>query len=264
MTFTTSGDDTEIDRTLAETMADPLLHMVRNAVDHGIEAVEVRAKAGKPKSGMVRLEAFHAGDDVVIQMCDDGGGMDPQRLRRKAIEKGLIPADRQLSDQECFDLIFLPGFSTAAQVTDVSGRGVGMDVVRRQVTNANGRIQIQSMPGQGSTFTISLPLAEQALTELVPAVGQCAAGAVRIRLGIQMLARLDGTAAPRASGELIRGADPAAHKLIAASLLDRFHGIIGAVGRGATAHPQSARTGPRPTARPSPKSAAPRSSAQGS
>ncbi len=156
--YSTAGEDTEIDRTLAEAMADPLMHMVRNAVDHGVESGETRSKAGKPATGNVRLEAYHAGDDVVIQLTDDGAGMDPQRLCRKAVEKGLIPADRQMTDQECFDLVFLPGFSTAAQVTDVSGRGVGMDVVRRQVRNANGQVHIQSKLGAGTVFTIRLPL----------------------------------------------------------------------------------------------------------
>lgn len=156
--YQTTGEDTEIDRTLAEAMADPLLHMVRNAVDHGIEATATRTGAGKAAAGTVKLEAFHAGDNVVIQLTDDGAGMDPQRLRKKAIEKGLVPADKAMTDAECFDLVFLPGFSMAAKVTDVSGRGVGMDVVRRQVRNANGAVQIQSVMGKGTVFTIRLPL----------------------------------------------------------------------------------------------------------
>ena len=156
--FVTAGEDTEIDRTLAEAMADPLLHMVRNAVDHGIEPGPTRSQQGKTGGGTVRLAARQTGDDVIIELSDDGGGMDPQRLRAKAIEKGLIPASRVLSELECFDLVFLPGFSTAAKVTDVSGRGVGMDVVRRQVRNANGSVHIQSQVGKGSTFTIRLPL----------------------------------------------------------------------------------------------------------
>jgi two-component system chemotaxis sensor kinase CheA len=170
--FQTAGEETEIDRTLAEAMADPLLHMVRNAVDHGIEPAERRRAAGKGEAGKVRLEAYHAGDDVVIQLTDDGGGMDPQRLRKKAVEKGLIPADRAMTDQECFDLIFLPGFSTAAQVTDVSGRGVGMDVVRRQVRNANGSVRIDSVLGKGSTFTIRLPLTTAIMDTMLLRVGE--------------------------------------------------------------------------------------------
>ena len=169
--YQTAGEDTEIDRTLAEAMADPLLHMVRNAADHGIEATATRTAAGKAAAGRVKLEAFHAGDNVVIQLTDDGAGMDPQRLRRKAIEKGLIPADQAMTDAECFDLVFLPGFSTAAQVTDVSGRGVGMDVVRRQVRNANGAVHIHSTLGTGSVFTIRLPLTTAIMDTMLLRVG---------------------------------------------------------------------------------------------
>jgi two-component system chemotaxis sensor kinase CheA len=169
--FTTRGEDTEIDRALAEALADPLLHMVRNAVDHGIEPAEARIATGKPARGTVTLGAAQAGDDIVITLADDGGGMDPQRLRAKAIAKGLIPADRALSDAECFALIFLPGFSTAAQVTEVSGRGVGMDVVRRQVEAANGQVAIASAVGAGTTFTIRLPLTTAILDALLIAVG---------------------------------------------------------------------------------------------
>ncbi|HEX3132362.1 MAG TPA: Hpt domain-containing protein, partial [Planctomycetota bacterium] len=125
--FSLGGEDTEIDRTLAETMGDPLMHMVRNGIDHGIEMPDVRVKNGKPAVGKLRLEAFQAGDDVVIRLIDDGAGMDPQRLRAKAIEKGLIDSHQPMDEQACFQIIFLPGFSTAAKVTDVSGRGVGMD-----------------------------------------------------------------------------------------------------------------------------------------
>ncbi len=153
-----TGEDTEIDRSLAETLSDPLLHMVRNGADHGIEAAEVRIARGKPARGTLRLEASSAGDSVIIRLGDDGGGMDPERLRAKAVEKGLISADRQLSREEAFQLIFLPGFSTAAQVTGISGRGVGMDVVNRAVHQAGGSIEITSEIGVGSIFTITLPL----------------------------------------------------------------------------------------------------------
>jgi two-component system chemotaxis sensor kinase CheA len=170
--YQTAGEDTEIDRTLAEAMADPLMHMVRNAVDHGIEPGEARTGQGKSATGTVKLEAFHAGDNVVIQLTDDGAGMDPQRLRKKAVEKGLIPADRVMTDAECFDLVFLPGFSTAAKVTDVSGRGVGMDVVRRQVRQANGAVQIQSAVGKGSVFTIRLPLTTAIMDTMLLRVGE--------------------------------------------------------------------------------------------
>jgi two-component system chemotaxis sensor kinase CheA len=170
--FGVSGEETEIDRTLAETMGDPLMHMVRNGVDHGIETQDERARAGKPAIGKLHLEAFHAGDDVVIRLSDDGKGMDAQKLRAKAIEKGLIDPHRPMDEQECFQLIFLPGFSTAAKVTDVSGRGVGMDVVRRQVEAANGSIQITSQPGQGSVFIIRLPMTTAILDAMQLRVGR--------------------------------------------------------------------------------------------
>lgn len=169
--FTLGGEDTEIDRTLAETMGDPLMHMVRNGIDHGIEMPDVRVKNGKPAIGKLRLEAFQAGDDVVIRLIDDGAGMDPQRLRAKAIEKSLIDPNQPMDEQACYQIIFLPGFSTAAKVTDVSGRGVGMDVVRRQVEEANGTVHIASVLGQGTTFTIRLPMTTAILDAMQLKVG---------------------------------------------------------------------------------------------
>lgn len=169
--FSLAGEDTEIDRTLAETMGDPLMHMVRNGIDHGIEMPEARLAAGKPAIGKLRLEAFQAGDDVVIRLIDDGAGMDPQRLRAKAIEKGLIDPAQPMDEQACFQIVFLPGFSTAAKVTDVSGRGVGMDVVRRQVEEADGTVHIASVVGQGTTFTIRLPMTTAILDAMQIKVG---------------------------------------------------------------------------------------------
>jgi len=156
--FRLVGEDTEIDRSLAETISDPLLHMVRNAVDHGIESGDARTTAGKPVTGTVRLTARQTADYVEIILADDGRGLDPVRLRAKAVEKGLIAAAQPLSDAEAFELIFLPGFTTAVAVTEVSGRGVGMDVVRRNLAQVSGRIDIRSVLGQGTTFTIRLPL----------------------------------------------------------------------------------------------------------
>ncbi len=156
--FVVLGEDTEVDRTLAEAISDPLLHMVRNGVDHGVEVPDLRERRGKPRQGTLKLAACHTGDNVVITLTDDGNGMDPAKLTAKAVEKGLIPADAVLTNTEAFDLIFLPGFSTAAAVTNVSGRGVGMDVVRRAVEAAKGTVSIDSVPGKGSTFTIRLPL----------------------------------------------------------------------------------------------------------
>lgn len=165
--FQIQGDDVEVDRTLAEAIADPLLHMVRNAVDHGIEDAAARTAAGKPAAGQVRLVAAHSGDHVLVRLLDDGKGLDPARLTAKAKEKGLIPADATLSDTEAWNLIFLPGFSTAAAVTAVSGRGVGMDVVKRNVERVKGKVEISSEIGRGSTFTIRLPLTTAILDAMV-------------------------------------------------------------------------------------------------
>ena len=154
----TEGERTEVDRTVIEHLADPLTHMLRNAIDHGLESPEARLAAGKPAEGVVRLAAMHRGGRIVIEVADDGAGINRARVRSSAVAKGLVPADAALSDEEVDNLIFLPGFSTAETVSDISGRGVGMDVVRRQVLGLGGRISIASRPGQGSCFTLSLPL----------------------------------------------------------------------------------------------------------
>lgn len=156
--FSTEGEDTEIDRHMVDIINDPLVHMVRNAVDHGIETPDGRTAQGKSKTGAVRLRAFHAGGNVVVELQDDGRGLDREKIIRKALAKGLLDSDKGLSDREVFNLIFAPGFSTADQVTDVSGRGVGMDVVRRNVEALRGRIDIVSEAGKGSMFSIQLPL----------------------------------------------------------------------------------------------------------
>lgn len=152
------GEDTEIDRILAEKIADPLLHMVRNAADHGIESGEDRSTAGKDEQGTITLSASQTSEHVVIELSDDGKGLDPEMLKKKAIEKGLIDSNAKLSKQECFGLIFKAGFSTAQKLTGISGRGVGMDVVRRNIHDMNGIIEIDSEVGKGSTFTLRLPL----------------------------------------------------------------------------------------------------------
>ncbi|MHC1713174.1 MAG: chemotaxis protein CheA [Solidesulfovibrio sp.] len=154
----TEGGETELDKTVIEQLNDPLVHLLRNSIDHGIEPPEARSAAGKPETGVIVLAAAHAGGEVVLSITDDGRGLDPERLRAKAVEKGLIPADARLSDSEIFNLIFLPGFSTAEKVTNVSGRGVGMDVVKRSMDALRGKIDIQSELGRGSRITIKLPL----------------------------------------------------------------------------------------------------------
>jgi two-component system chemotaxis sensor kinase CheA len=156
--FVTDGEDTEIDRNMVDLIADPLVHMVRNAIDHGIELPADREKAGKNRVGRVRLAAYNSGGDVVVELTDDGAGIDRDVIVAKAISKNLIETDKGMSETEIFNLIFAPGFSTAAQVTDVSGRGVGMDVVRRNIEAMRGRVVIGSEKSKGSTFTVRLPL----------------------------------------------------------------------------------------------------------
>jgi two-component system chemotaxis sensor kinase CheA len=163
----TEGEATEVDKTVIERIADPLTHMIRNAIDHGLESPEARIAAGKPAEGLVRLTALHRSGRIVIEVSDDGAGINRARVRQKAVEIGLVSGDAQLTEDETDNLIFLPGFSTAKTVSDVSGRGVGMDVVRRSVQTMGGRIAIASRPGQGSTFTLSLPLTLAVLDGMV-------------------------------------------------------------------------------------------------
>ena len=154
----TNGEDTELDRNMVNVITDPLVHMVRNSIDHGIESPSDRAAAGKPEAGEIRLSANQVGGSVVIEIEDDGQGLDRDKIVAKAVASGLIESDRGMSDSDIFALIFAPGFSTADAVTDISGRGVGMDVVRRSVESLRGRIDIESHPGKGSRFSIRLPL----------------------------------------------------------------------------------------------------------
>lgn len=156
--FITEGEDTEIDRNMADAIKDPLVHMVRNAVDHGIEMPDVRKKAGKPGQGVVRLSAYHSAGSVVVEVTDDGKGLDRDVILSKAQEKGMVSDGASMSDKEVFNLIFAPGFSTAKTVTDVSGRGVGMDVVRKNIEALRGHAEIQSELGKGSVFQMKLPL----------------------------------------------------------------------------------------------------------
>ncbi len=166
----TEGEATEVDKTVIEHLGDPLTHMIRNAIDHGLERPEQRLAAGKPAEGLVRLAALHRSGRIVIEISDDGAGINRARVRESAIEKGLIAADATMTDEEIDNLIFMPGFSTAATVSDISGRGVGMDVVRRSIQALGGRITINSRPGQGSTFTMSLPLTLAVLDGMVTTV----------------------------------------------------------------------------------------------
>ncbi len=168
------GEQTEVDKTVIEMISDPLVHMIRNAVDHGIEPPAERLAAGKPAQGTIRLSAAHEGQEVWITIRDDGRGLNRKRIVEKAIEKGLLTPEDEPSDAEVFKLIFAPGFSTAAQVTDLSGRGVGMDVALRNIEAMNGRVDIQSVEGKGSTFVLRIPLTLAIIEGMLVRVGDSA------------------------------------------------------------------------------------------
>ncbi len=170
--FTMSGEDTELDKSVVEKISDPLTHMIRNAIDHGIESSpSERIKLGKPEIGHISLKAFHKGGDIIIEVSDDGRGLDKDAILAKAKERGIIGEDQVLSEQEIYNLIFMPGFSTAKIVTDVSGRGVGMDVVNRNVQALRGQVEIHSSAGKGTTFTLRLPLTLAIMDGIIVQVG---------------------------------------------------------------------------------------------
>lgn len=166
------GEDVQLDRNIVEELADPLVHMLRNSMDHGVEGPAERIAAGKSPAGRVRLKASHQAGLIVIELSDDGRGLNKQKILQKAVERGIVKPDAQLSDSEIYQLIFEPGFSTAEKVTDVSGRGVGMDVVRRNIGKLRGRIEIVSSSGTGTTFLLKLPLTLAIIDGLVVVVGQ--------------------------------------------------------------------------------------------
>lgn len=170
--LTTEGAETEIDKTVIERLNDPMVHLIRNSVDHGIEPPAVRESAGKPSQGTVHLEARHSGANVLIQVRDDGKGLDAQAIRSKAVEKGLIPPDAELTEKEIFNLVTLPGFSMAGQVTGVSGRGVGMDVVKRNIEALRGSLDISSKKGVGTTITLRIPLTLAIIEGLLVKLGE--------------------------------------------------------------------------------------------
>ncbi|WP_214000041.1 chemotaxis protein CheA [Arsukibacterium sp.] len=168
------GEDTDLDKNLVEALADPLVHLVRNSVDHGIEMPDVRLKAGKPKVGLVKLAATQAGDHILLTIQDDGAGMDPEKLKGIAIKRGILDVDAaaRMSDNEAFNLIFAPGFSTKEQISDISGRGVGMDVVKTKINQLNGTVQINSKLGEGTLLEIKVPLTLAILPTLMVMVGK--------------------------------------------------------------------------------------------
>ena len=166
-----SGENTEVDKTVIEQLSDPMTHLIRNSLDHGLETPEERAAAGKPAEGVVHLGAEHRSGRIIIEVSDDGRGIDRKRVLDKAVEKGLVDRGAQLTDEQIDALIFAPGFSTATEVSDVSGRGVGMDVVRKNIQDVGGRVVVQSTPGQGSRFILSLPLTLAVMDGMLVAVG---------------------------------------------------------------------------------------------
>lgn len=168
------GEETELDKSIIEEVSDPLVHLIRNAADHGVESADLREKGGKPRIGTINLSAGHEGNHVVIEVKDDGAGMDPEKLKQKAIEKGLITQEeaREMKTEEAYGLIFLPGFSTAQKVSSVSGRGVGMDVVKTNITKLNGIIAVESAVGKGTKFTLKLPLTLAIIQGLLVGVGK--------------------------------------------------------------------------------------------
>jgi two-component system chemotaxis sensor kinase CheA len=170
--FNMSGEHTELDKSLVDQIGDPLVHLIRNAVDHGIETPEERTASGKPATGQVALRAFHEGGNIFIEVEDDGGGLNRRAILNKARERGVIQDGEELSDEEVYNLIFRPGFSTNEEVTDISGRGVGMDVVKRNIEAMRGQVEVRSRPGEGSTFSIRLPLTLAIIDGMVIRVGE--------------------------------------------------------------------------------------------
>ncbi|MBR4760652.1 MAG: chemotaxis protein CheA, partial [Lachnospiraceae bacterium] len=168
-----SGEETELDRTVVDEIGDPLMHLLRNSADHGLETPEIRAQRGKPEEGTVFLNAYQDGNTVVIEVGDDGNGIDVDAVRQKAIERGTITAEQaeNMDDKDIVNLLFLPSFSTAKQVTDISGRGVGLDVVKSKIESLSGEVDVKTKLGEGSTFTIRLPLTLAIIQALMVEIG---------------------------------------------------------------------------------------------
>lgn len=167
-----NGEDTELDRNLVDMVSDPLVHMIRNSIDHGIESEKERKAAGKDAAGRIELSAFHQGGNIIIKLADDGKGLDKERILKKAVERGVVNENCELSDDEIYKLIFAPGFSTASVVTEISGRGVGMDVVKKNIESLRGKISIESEQGKGAVFTISLPMTMAVIDGQIVRIGK--------------------------------------------------------------------------------------------
>ena len=174
MELVMSGEETELDRTVIDEIGDPLMHILRNSADHGLESAEKRRALGKPETGLITLNAFQEGNSVIIECSDDGGGIDTEKVRRKAIEKGTITEEQAetMTEKDFIDLLFKPSFSTAEQVSDVSGRGVGLDVVKSKIESLSGTVECKTVLGQGTTFTIRLPLTLAIIQSLMVTIGE--------------------------------------------------------------------------------------------
>jgi len=218
--FSTTGDETELDRHIVDKIIDPLVHMVRNSVDHGIETAEEREKAGKDPIGRIALRAFHRAGNIIIEIEDDGRGLSKDRILKKAIESGIVKSDQKLSDQQIFELIFHAGFSTAQNITNISGRGVGMDVVKKNIESLHGKININSTPGKGTTFSIQSPLTLAIIDGLVVKVGtECYIIPICSILGI-FKPTLKEYESVQNHGEMIRVRDQLAHLVRLYKLLE--------------------------------------------
>jgi len=223
-----TGEETGVDKNLVEALADPMIHLVRNAVDHGIELPQVRARAGKPRVGKVMLAAAQEGDRIVLTISDDGAGIDPEVIRAKAVEKGLLSleAARRLDDRQCFNLIFTAGFSTKSQVSDVSGRGVGLDVVKTRISQLNGTVDVRSVRGEGSRITLRLPLTLAILPALMV---QVADQPFAIPLSaVEEILKLDVAASRRVQGQVVTSVRGRALPLLS---LRNWMGLRSAAGR---------------------------------
>jgi two-component system chemotaxis sensor kinase CheA len=220
-----SGEGTEMDRSMVERIHDPLVHMIRNSVDHGIETAEERARTGKPAAGTIRLAAYHQGGSIVIEIADDGRGLDRAAILAKAVSKGLVKEGETLSDAAIYDLVFAPGFSTAKVVTELSGRGVGMDVVKRNIEAMRGRIITESKAGRGTVFKLVLPLTLAIIDGMIVRCGEekYIVPTLSILESIQPKPEMITTIAGRAEVLNVRG------QIIPLVRLDRLFGVEGAI-----------------------------------